>query len=311
MRLLCPFCQKPITVADSEAGKAVNCPECGQQFAAPQLFTPSAAAAPASSAPPPPVPETYTPDPRDRMVATDLPDLPAPDREMSGFQRMASLPLDPRVIRWVPAAALTLVLLLTFFKWNGMYPAGYGAYTQNAWQSLFGGLSVDPVAEDEFKLKTDLEERIKTNWWLLPYLLFLIPALLLAWAGPVVDMAKIKLPEGLEKVWQLRPAILGAILAVTFLFLLVQWASGFGVQRAVYDKVEADSAKAKAMANTPDKEQRYEMNLAMAKGASQVKTTPWLRFAALAHLIAILAVAAEVGLTLRGHKPPPRVAAMW
>ena len=35
MDFLCPNCQKAITVPDSEAGKAVNCPECNQQFAAP------------------------------------------------------------------------------------------------------------------------------------------------------------------------------------------------------------------------------------------------------------------------------------
>ena len=39
MRLLCPFCQKPISVPDSEAGKRVACPECQEHFIAPLLAT--------------------------------------------------------------------------------------------------------------------------------------------------------------------------------------------------------------------------------------------------------------------------------
>src|SRR4051812_19179142 len=122
MRLLCPFCQKAITIADSEAGKYVPCPECAKQFAAPQLYTPAPAplpelaatrVAPAPQLPPTPapgppaVPETYVHD-RPAVAAPDLPVMPAPDLEMSGYGRMASLPIDPRVIRFIPAGAIFL-----------------------------------------------------------------------------------------------------------------------------------------------------------------------------------------------------------
>src|SRR5262249_17073760 len=85
MRLLCPFCQKAITVPDSEAGKAVRCPECSQQFAAPQLFSPTASSPDLSMTPPPPAEpppsELFTPSSpyeRDRLpsVPPDLPQLP-------------------------------------------------------------------------------------------------------------------------------------------------------------------------------------------------------------------------------------------
>lgn len=322
MRLLCPFCQKAISVPDSEAGQTVACTECGQQFAAPQLYTPPPALAEAAPAPPPkpvapPVPETYVPHRNDPEPADPgLPDLPAPDRELSGYARMVSVPLDPRVIRLVPPAALFLALVLTLFPWNGLYPAGYPAFTQNAWQGLLGWMFRDEVADDELKfngqkLGDELDKSLHSSWWLLPYLLLLLPTVLLAAAGPVVDLAKVKLPPPVASAWQFRPALLAVLTVVTLLFLLAQWANGFGLQRAVHNQIEAEYADQVAAANTREKMQRVEMKVAMVKGAFNVRTTPWLRLVVLMHLIAVGAVAIEAGLTLRHKKAPPRVAVLW
>jgi hypothetical protein len=328
MRLLCPFCQKAITVPDTEAGKAVNCPECGQQFAAPQLYTP--APAPLSELPPlpsekrdgySPVPETYVGkgEPTHR-VDLDLPDVPAPDRELSGYSHIASLPLEPHVLRWIPAAALFLTFVLTVFPWNGCFPAGYSAFTQNAWGAATGVMSHDDVAYEELRVgdsKTGdkvgdvLDKRLHMNLWLFPYLLLIFPTLLLAVAGPVVDMGKVKLPPEVQRYWQYRPVVLGVLATLLLLLLLAQWASGFGLQRAVNEWAEAEFAESKATATTPEKLQVWEMQVAMLKGKFHVKTTPWLRLAVLFHLLAAAAVLAEAGLMMRGTKPPPRVAAMW
>jgi hypothetical protein len=312
MRLLCPFCQKAISVPDSEAGKAVNCPECGQQFAAPQLYTPAPTAGngarPAPS--PPPVPETYLSDrPAD---VTELPGQPRVDQEVAGYERIVTAPLDRKWVRWVPPAALTLVFLLTFFSWDGVYPGGHAAYSQNAWQCLFGDVSADPVAEEEFKQMEDFDKRVHSNWWLVFFFLFLFLALVVAWAGPVVEYAKINLPDEVQKAWKFRPIILAALTLAAFMFLLAQWASGFGLQRAVYDKIESELAPVKAAAKTPEAEKKYEMRVGMAKAASMTKTTAWLRLAVLIHLVGAAAAAAEVGLMLRApHKPPPQAAVMW
>lgn len=312
MRLLCPFCQKAISVPDSEAGRAVNCPECGQQFAAPQLYTPSPAAfetvSSAKAAPvPPPVHETYVTAP---TAASDLKPVSL-DRGMFGYAHMRSIPLDPRVIRFIPAAALTLVFLLTFFKWDGMYPAGYAAYTQNAWQCLFASISNDPVAEEELKMLAELEKIIHSSWWLLFFLLLLFPALALAWAGPIVDLVKIKLPPSIEPHWKYRPAALGVLVVMMLLFFMAQWASGLGLQRAVDARIDEMYAAEKEKAKTPEAEQRLEMKVAIAKGGSLVRTTPWMRLTFLLQLLAALAVVAEAGLALRGDKPAPRAAVMW
>lgn len=328
MRLLCPFCQKAITVPDSEAGKAVNCPECGQQFAAPQLYAPPPS--PLSELAPlppdkrvgqppvlPPVPETYVHD-RDGTdtPGLDLPRVPAPDREMSGYDHVRSVPLDPRVLRWIPAGALFLAFVLTFFPWDGLFPAGYSAFTQTPWGAAVAGMSRDPVADDalrvgEAKLGDILDKKLHMNFWMFPYLLLLLPTLALAIAGPVVDIAKVKVPPSLEPLWRYRPLVLGILATLLLLFLLAQWAGGFGLQRAVNDWIESEYADTKAAANTPEKLQRWEMQVAMKKGEYHVKTTPWLRLTLLLHLLAAGAVLAEAGLMLRGTEPPPRLAAMW
>ena len=93
--------------------------------------------------------------------------------------------------------------------------------------------------------------------------------------------------------------------------LLAQWASGFGLQHAVHEKIEADFADRKVAANTPEKLQRWEMMVDVVKGGYHVKTTPWLRLAVLLHLLAAGAVVTEAGLILRGNKQHPRVALMW
>ena len=142
---------------------------------------------------PSPVPETSNAASR----APDLGHLPAPDREMSGYGRMASVPLDPRVIRWIPAVALFVAFVLTLLPWNGLYPAGYPAFTQSPWHAVVASMSRDPVADDalrvgETKVGDILDKKLHMNWWLFPYIFLLFPTLLIAAAGPVVDLAKWK-----------------------------------------------------------------------------------------------------------------------
>src|SRR5262245_8204430 len=319
MRLLCPFCQKPITVPDSEAGKTVNCPECREQFAAPQLFTPPPQPAyeppgrPAWAPAPPATTDTPR-EPVDRPQTIEsrvLPEMPRPDQELSGYHKMVSLPMRPNIIRWIPPGAMTLVFLLTLFPWNGLYPAGYSAYTQSAWQCLFGSFSYDPVAELLMGLQPKLEERVHSNLWLLPYLLLLIPALVLAWAGPIVEVAKLKLTPAIEPYWKYRSAAVAGLLLFMFLLLLLQCATGFGLQRAVDQLVDENFTLERAAAKTPEQIQSLEMKMDGMRGSMRVRTSTALRLAILFHLIAALAAAGEFGLTFRGQKPPPRVAAMW
>jgi hypothetical protein len=235
---------------------------------------------------------------------------------MSGYARMHSIPLEPKVVRFIPPVALFLAFVLTFFSWNGLYPAGYSAYTQSAWGAVFGSISRDSVADEQWKIGDKLfgdvlDERVHTSWWLVLYLLLLFPTLALAFAGPVVEMAKIKLPPNIENLWKYRPLALGVLAGLTLLLLLAQWGSGLGLQNALNTYVEQALAEDKAKATTPEKMKIWEMKVAQAKGGYHAKTTPWLRLSMLLHVLAALAIVAEAGLTIRGNKPPPRAAVMW
>jgi len=250
----------------------------------------------------------------DRAEPSELrtpPGLPSRAPDLSEYRKVVTVPAKPEVVRWIPAAAMTLVFFLTFLPWNGIYPGGYPAYTQSAWQCLFGAVSHDPVAEQVMQFLPLLEERVHSNLWLLPYLLLLFPALILALAGPIVDLGKMKLPPAIEPYWMYRPLALGGLLIFMFLLLLLQCATGFGIQRAVDQYVEEKYATQRAAAKTPEQIQTVEMRIDGDKGSTRVRTTTWLRLAMLLHFIAILGAAAEAGLAFRGQKPPPRVAAMW
>ena len=45
-------------------------------------------------------------------------------------------PARPAGLRWIPAAALFLAFVLTLLPWNGLYPAGYPAFTQSPWHAV-------------------------------------------------------------------------------------------------------------------------------------------------------------------------------
>ena len=214
-------------------------------------------------------------------------------------------------MRWLPAAGLTLALLLTFAPWDGMYPAGYPAYTQNAWDALFAGLGRDDVAEDELNFEQNLRPKLRSSWWLLPYFLALPPALVLAWLGPLAGRPGVKLPAFLNPVLRYRPALLAGLTGLTLLLLVLQWGTGFGVDRAARAMAAENFAKDMKDANTPEKQQRVEMRVAAGVGACNLRTTFWLRLAALAHLAALAGVAGEALLQGRGDRPPPRVGIVW
>lgn len=314
MRLLCPHCTQAITIADSEAGKEIDCPLCKQRFAAPQLFAPPApyAVAPApvvepkpAVAMPPVVPEVAQTSPAPESTAAPKP--PA----TPGSRRSCWLTVCPNVLAWIAPAALLVAFILSFFSWAGMYPAGYSAYTQNAWLALFASVSADPVAEDELKLLTDIKDRLRTSWWLLPYLPLLLLGVAAAWAGVIASRLKLKLPSVVQSFWQYRSAAIGVLSVLMLFFVMAQWSAGIGLQRAIHDRIEAEHATAKAEANTPEKMQRWEMKVAMQQGAYQVRTTIWLRLVVLSHAIAAIAIVLEAWMLLRGDRSPPRIGLEW
>src|SRR5882762_10036273 len=107
MELLCPSCQKKLTIPDQYAGQLMKCPLCQQTFTAPALpATPAAAMAPPP--PPPIVMEPLPPPPRGDgkaaalMAEEPIPELqpleeapPAPPGDYSHFW---SVYISPKVL---------------------------------------------------------------------------------------------------------------------------------------------------------------------------------------------------------------------
>src|SRR6516225_7855845 len=83
MNLMCPNCQKMLTVPDEFAGQLMKCPLCTGTFTVPGL--PGAASPPTT-----PVPDTYTIHPDDMT-------LPPPPQEpvLSSREQLSSLPSTP------------------------------------------------------------------------------------------------------------------------------------------------------------------------------------------------------------------------
>jgi hypothetical protein len=184
MNLLCPHCQKMLTVPEQYAGQPMKCPLCTNTFtvpALPQAPVTSVASAnwtapppPASSPSPPPAPA-----PTDfYSVAAEPPTAPAPRREErvnfspapeptrppfadktppapappappppAGYHRTSTLWVSPRVVPWIAPVCILLFFLLLFFPWVGMHPGGTQVYSQTGWGTAFGSYWSNPVWE--------------------------------------------------------------------------------------------------------------------------------------------------------------------
>lgn len=221
------------------------------------------------------------------------------------------MPLNRVICHWLAPVSLTIVFFLTFFNWAGSYPAGYPAYTQNGWQALVADFSADPVSEKLMKMEAPLNERLRSSWWLLPYMILLIVEVFLAWIEPVLKRANVKFPPIVESVVRLRPALLAACAGATLFFILIQCTAGFGVNRAIQQMVQEKFADERAAAKTPEEIQRVEMRTAEIAGSFHMRTTFWLKLVIALHVLALLAIVGETLLIHRGDKPPPRIGVMW
>jgi hypothetical protein len=184
MNLLCPNCQKPLTVPEQYAGQPMRCPLCSGTFTVPALPTP--AALPPAPVPPPSVapaapadtyglkdpvaPPPSTPPSVPNLVLEEAPPASrapssftggapaaAPHQTFTeaepsfpatptpeGYQRKYTIWFSPKYLQYVAPVALFLVLILTCFPWVGVYPGGVADAWQNAWQATVGGYSFDP-----------------------------------------------------------------------------------------------------------------------------------------------------------------------
>src|SRR5262245_26364494 len=120
MNLLCPNCQKPLTVPDQYAGQLMKCPLCNGTFGVPGLPPPAPAPTPAAPdvfrvapEPPPPPRNEPAPKPEAPPKAEEAP-APPPPPPPTGYEKTARFTFRPEVLAWVAPVAMLLVFLLLF-----------------------------------------------------------------------------------------------------------------------------------------------------------------------------------------------------
>ena len=352
IKLLCPNCMKSVSVPDDVAGTEIPCPECQKPFPVPVRYNPVVATPPSPvlpvvppSAPTPTTsaisePATMSPAPNDRPPPPPglvPPVYPSPNTHPDpltqlllgdGYTRSHGITISPRVMAWVPAICLTLILVLSVFDWIGAYSAGSPVYTQNAWRALIG--SVSRNLEQEKLVKSagaanpqsawpeGVVDHVRGDWIMLPYLIALLLATAVAWAERMVaTLDPHRLPKQLHwvaVVWPHRIAITAGLATVALLCLVIQVWSGFGLegamQKAVSKKFEEKrkiASEEKNKTTSPSDPVLIDFEEKEELARFKLERTTWLYLAVILHILIVLAILVRSWLDRRGHKPLPRI----
>jgi hypothetical protein len=335
MNLLCPNCQKMLTVPEQYAGQLMKCPLCAGTFTVPGLPSSTPAAPPPSSptypvqseTPPSPVtgspPASGAPAPSSTAPAsavTGTPPAPSPPGGPITF----SIWFKPEVVQWIAPGALILVfILMLFVPWVGVYVGGQPVAWQYAWGIPFGFVSDDrdlqkhPLLREQFHL-TDQKElaegsepkdnRPGFDFLMLFYWPLFLLTLLVTIACALLPALQLKLPPNLDPVLQWRWGIVAVLNLLTFLVVCVHLLWGFSFEQSVYEWKIAQPEVQK-LAKDPGRGTAENKTLAALKGeaANLVQRTFWLKLTALLQIIAIGAAALMMELERRGNRPVPHL----
>lgn len=321
MNLLCPNCQKMLTVPEEFAGQLMKCPLCNGTFTVPGLPDAAAPLAPPQPEPdvypirhdpiPPPAPPLshLEPPPPVPSTATTPTLPPPPSLSPQDYQHTLAMSLSPRVLPWIAPACLLLVFVLQFFNWLGVYPGGVPAAWQNAWQAAFGLYSFDPDMKDPYLHFLD-DPKYKPNASVLSifYLLLFFPALVVTTASVALPLVSVKLPPAVDKLMPWRWGIVAAANLILFLFLALQLLVGFSLENR-YDEWVDKQTESKE----PKKTEVQKMDSANhgIQWESLIHTI-WFKTVVLLHLVAIVSAVLMFWVDQRGtHRPLPKLELRW
>jgi hypothetical protein len=223
-----------------------------------------------------------------------------------------TLMIRPAAVALVAPITLLLVVVFWFFSWTGAYPGGHGVYTQSALQTLYGGETPNPVGEKVFQLeKSGLSQKVSWNPMMWLYVLVTLAALAFILAPMLTNSGRLRLPPIMEKLWPWRWLISLALATTALLLVIGQSCLGFGLETAVGSIVQADVAALHLPADTPEEQQIVALNAGKIAGGFHVERTWWWRLALIAHLSAVVGLAAEWFLHRRNNSLPPRADFQW
>jgi hypothetical protein len=195
-----------------------------------------------------------------------------------------------------------------------MYPGGIGVVTQSGWQTAFGGYSMDQVW---LKYNTEdmnfLRENLGISLLMVFYLLVLIPSLLLAVFGTLIQLKLIpvELPPSLSPYWSFRPLVLALLVVAGLVLLAVQLFTGFSLENVTKRHADAKALRAQPEQNqgnwTAEDHQRYAMDAGKEYGHYNLHRSAWLRLAFVLQFVALFGAALEYWVARRGALPSPRI----
>ena len=340
-KLLCPHCTKLVAVPDDAAGRETTCPECGKPFPVPARYNPVVAADPLPTrgltspgspvVPPPPEPLPMSTAPPDRpapppglvppappstALEPPLPPTPPVPSVPLGYTRSIGFNISPKGVAWLPAVGLSLILALTLFNWAGSYIGGTPLWAQGAWRALAGTVDrnykLEVATKEQLKDLPPVLDKVKSDWEvMLPYLVLLILAAVLAWAERLVaTLDRNRLPKWLRwvtAIWPYRIPLLAGLSVLLLVLLASQWAAGFGLERAMRAAVaEKFEPQRKAAANSPADLDTIKHSEEQELARYDLEHTTWFYLAVALHVLVVAAMVTRAGLDARGNKPPPR-----
>lgn len=327
MNLVCPNCQKMLTVPEEFAGQLMKCPLCSGTFTVPGL--PDSSAPPSPSAlesesevyalrheppSPPSPPLAPVPEREPAPPATSITPTVSPPPSLSplDYQHTLALPLNPAVLPWIAPVCLVLIFFLQFFEWDGLYPGGVPAVTGNAWLAAFGSYTVDGDLKDRLPMIND-ENYKKPGVSVLTifYLILFFPALIVTIASVALPLFQLKkLHPQVEKLMPWRWIIVAAINLVLFFFLGLQVLVGFSLDSSYTDWV--DKKTNSEIKENPTTQDRKLAEADRGKLLSMRRQTGWLRLVVLLHLVAIVGAFLTFWIDRRGlSRPQPKLELRW
>ncbi len=339
MNLICPHCQKQVSVADTLAGLTTNCPQCQGPFtvpippsaplppsppplSGPAAYAPSPSTIPLreepAAHPPPPRFEVPPPSPSPSLQPIPGYEPPPPSVETGDYRYRSTLYFRPQVIKWIAPVCFFLIFLLMFFPWVGAYAGSIALVRQSGLGLAFGGYS--EFRKDYFKEEIwgqmanpggkASEEKPPSLFAALTLFYFLVVLL-----GILAAIAFLVLPNlnpeiaGQFAPW--RSLAIGGLSILALLFLLLQLLIGFPLENKVVERADKSISKLLSDAKqAPEAERRrltesLELQKENVRGAFENR--PALRLVLLLNLVAVIASLIDFWLERRVGRPAPRL----
>jgi hypothetical protein len=331
MEILCPNCQRKLTILEQYAGQQMKCPMCAGAFTAPALpAAPGIPPAPSATPVSPPAPLSPAgPQPAQALAPVSAPPAapspaapepsapqPPPEPVPTEHTGRISIWISPRYTQFVPVALLFLVLVLTaFFTWVAYAPGGITLDSQNAWQATFGSWSTDSDLKDESPFKAGADFKAEDPGFgvlMLFWLLFFFFTFFLVIAVVALSFTHRFLPPKVQPYLRWRWALAALVSLLGFFVFFLQDAIGFNFERSIYAAINKKSSDAleDARKTVPADQLPHRTKLInMARGLHEqaVVRTFWYHCVWWFYFGAVIFLFITMLADLRSPRPSPRI----